>query len=56
MGIAASLHHSACPHDCPSTCALVVERTAEKYREALFRITGVRLPVVGVVMGSQSDC
>ena len=29
MGIAASLHHSACPHDCPSTCALVVERTAE---------------------------
>ena len=33
----------------------VVERTAEKYREALFRITGVRLPVVGVVMGSQSD-
>ncbi|MBU3725833.1 MAG: phosphoribosylaminoimidazolesuccinocarboxamide synthase [Burkholderiaceae bacterium] len=33
----------------------VVERTAEKYREALFRIAGVRLPVVGVVMGSQSD-
>ncbi len=33
----------------------VVERTAAKYREALFRIAGVRLPVVGVVMGSQSD-
>lgn len=33
----------------------VIERTAEKYREALFRITGVRLPVVGVVMGSESD-
>jgi phosphoribosylaminoimidazole-succinocarboxamide synthase len=33
----------------------VIERTAAKYREALFRIAGVRLPVVGVVMGSQSD-
>ena len=33
----------------------VVERTAEKYREALFRIAGIRLPIVGVVMGSQSD-
>lgn len=33
----------------------VVERTAAKYREALFVIAGVRLPVVGVVMGSQSD-
>jgi phosphoribosylaminoimidazole-succinocarboxamide synthase len=33
----------------------VIERTAAKYREALFRITGVRMPVVGVVMGSQSD-
>ena len=29
MGLAATLHHTACPHDCPSTCALVVERTAE---------------------------
>ena len=26
MGIAPDLHHSACPHDCPSTCSLVVER------------------------------
>jgi anaerobic selenocysteine-containing dehydrogenase len=25
MGIAPELHHSACPHDCPSTCSLVVE-------------------------------
>jgi len=33
----------------------VIERTAAKYREALFRITGVRLPIVGVVMGSESD-
>lgn len=33
----------------------VIERTAEKYREALFRLAGVCLPVVGVVMGSQSD-
>ena len=33
----------------------VIERTASKYREALFRIAGVRMPVVGVVMGSQSD-
>jgi phosphoribosylaminoimidazole-succinocarboxamide synthase len=33
----------------------VIEHTAAKYREALFRLAGVRLPVVGVVMGSQSD-
>lgn len=33
----------------------VVAKTAAKYREALFRIAGVRMPVVGVVMGSQSD-
>lgn len=26
MGIAPELHHSACPHDCPSTCSLVVEK------------------------------
>jgi phosphoribosylaminoimidazole-succinocarboxamide synthase len=39
----------------PALPDAVVERTAEKYREALFRIAGVRLPVVGVVMGSQSD-
>ncbi len=39
----------------PPLPAEVIEKTAEKYREALFRIAGVRLPVVGVVMGSQSD-
>ena len=39
----------------PPLPADVIEKTAEKYREALFRIAGVRLPVVGVVMGSQSD-
>ena len=39
----------------PPLPAQVIERTAAKYREALFRITGVRLPIVGVVMGSQSD-
>jgi 5-(carboxyamino)imidazole ribonucleotide mutase len=33
----------------------VIERTAAKYREALFRLTSIRLPIVGVVMGSQSD-
>lgn len=39
----------------PALPAHVIERTAAKYREALFRIAGVRLPIVGVVMGSQSD-
>ena len=39
----------------PPLPAQVIERTAAKYREALFRIAGVRLPIVGVVMGSQSD-
>lgn len=39
----------------PPLPARVIERTAAKYREALFRIAGVRLPIVGVVMGSQSD-
>jgi phosphoribosylaminoimidazole-succinocarboxamide synthase len=39
----------------PALPAHVIERTAQKYREALFRIAGVRMPVVGVVMGSQSD-
>lgn len=39
----------------PPLPARVIERTAAKYREALFRIAGVRLPTVGVVMGSQSD-
>ncbi len=39
----------------PPLPAHVIERTAAKYREALFRIAGVRLPIVGVVMGSQSD-
>lgn len=39
----------------PELPAQVVERTAQKYREALFRIAGVRMPVVGVIMGSQSD-
>jgi phosphoribosylaminoimidazole-succinocarboxamide synthase len=34
---------------------IVVEKTAQKYREALFRLAGVRMPIVGVVMGSQSD-
>lgn len=33
----------------------VIAKTAAKYREALFRITGVRMPLVGVVMGSHSD-
>lgn len=33
----------------------VVEQTAQKYRDALFRLAGVRTPVIGVVMGSQSD-
>jgi len=36
----------------PPLPARVIERTAAKYREALFRIAGVRLPIVGVVMGS----
>ena len=39
----------------PPLPARVIERTAAKYREALFRIAGVRLPIVGGVMGSQSD-
>lgn len=26
MSAAISIHHSACPHDCPSTCALEVEK------------------------------
>jgi 5-(carboxyamino)imidazole ribonucleotide mutase len=39
----------------PTLPTHVIERTAQKYREALFRIAGVRMPVVGVVMGSQSD-
>ena len=26
MNLPADLHHSACPHDCPSTCALLIER------------------------------
>jgi len=39
----------------PPLPARIIERTAAKYREALFRIAGVRLPIVGVVMGSQSD-
>ena len=33
----------------------VIEQTAQKYREALLRLAGVRMPVIGVVMGSQSD-
>ncbi len=33
----------------------VIEQTAQKYREALFRLAGVRTPVIGVVMGSKSD-
>ena len=26
MNIPANFHHSACPHDCPSTCSLLIER------------------------------
>lgn len=39
----------------PELPARVIAQTADKYREALYRIAGVRMPVVGVVMGSQSD-
>jgi len=28
-GHTAPLYHTTCPHDCPSTCALVVEKTAD---------------------------
>jgi phosphoribosylaminoimidazole-succinocarboxamide synthase len=39
----------------PELPARVIAQTADKYREALYRIAGVRMPLVGVVMGSQSD-
>lgn len=39
----------------PALPESVIEGTAEKYRQALFQITGQQMPVVGVVMGSQSD-
>ena len=39
----------------PALPVSIIERTAAKYREALFRIAGVHMPIVGVVMGSQSD-
>jgi phosphoribosylaminoimidazole carboxylase PurE protein len=39
----------------PALSEVVIAGTAEKYRQALVQITGQRMPVVGVVMGSQSD-
>lgn len=39
----------------PRLPEFVIEQTAQKYREALFRLAGVRMPLIGVVMGSQSD-
>jgi 5-(carboxyamino)imidazole ribonucleotide mutase len=39
----------------PALSDSVIADTAEKYRQALFQITGERMPLVGVVMGSQSD-
>ena len=33
----------------------IIENTAAKYREALFRLTGQRMPVAAVLMGSASD-
>jgi phosphoribosylaminoimidazole-succinocarboxamide synthase len=39
----------------PALPASVIADTAEKYRQALLQITGATMPMVGVVMGSQSD-